>query len=274
MKLIVAVDSRWGIGKNGDLLLSIPDDMRFFREKTRRAVLVMGYNTLLSFPGSKPLPNRLNIALNDAEGVSAAGTVICGGLGQLFGVIRDMNSDDVFVIGGGSIYRQMLPYCDAAYITKMRFDGDADTFFPNLDELREWSVADESELFEYEGIKYSFVEYRNSAPKDVVFSGKNIDVPAYFVKKREAEFEILDTDDESYRGRLGGLLRAYFRPLCDGLTAKDVEVYISEGGTLVDFLKEKGCIASAEDIDALNREFDPEGRIGRVTATFGADSVL
>ena len=76
MKLIVAVDENWGIGKNGDLLLSIPDDMRYFRETTRRAVLVMGYNTLLSFPNSKPLPNRMNLVLADIEGVKAPGTVV------------------------------------------------------------------------------------------------------------------------------------------------------------------------------------------------------
>ena len=134
MKLIVAVDERWGIGKDGDLLLSIPDDMRFFREMTRSAVLVMGYNTLISFPGSKPLPGRLNIVLNDAQGCRESGAVICRSLDQLFRFLNSFGSDEVFVIGGGSIYRQLLPYCNIAYITKMRFDGGADTFIPDLDQ--------------------------------------------------------------------------------------------------------------------------------------------
>ena len=129
MKLIVAVDEKWGIGKDGDLLKSIPDDMRFFREKTRSAVLVMGYNTLLSFPGSKPLPGRLNIVLADVEGLRIPGAVVCGSMSGLFELLKNFDSDEVYVIGGGSMYRQLLPYCDTAYITKMRFAGGADTFF-------------------------------------------------------------------------------------------------------------------------------------------------
>ena len=164
MKLIVAVDERWGIGKDGDLLLSIPDDMRFFREKTRTAVLVMGYNTLLSFPNSKPLPKRRNIVLS-AEPVVIEGAEVVTSLEELFALLREVDSDNIFVIGGGSIYRQLYPYCDTAYITKMGFDGEADTFMANLDEEELWTVAEASEEKDYEGIKYRFLTYRNSAPK-------------------------------------------------------------------------------------------------------------
>ena len=205
MKLIVAVDEKWGIGKDGDLLLSIPEDMKFFREKTRGKVLVMGYNTLISFPGSKPLPGRLNIVLNNEPGCRVGGAVVCGSIEQLYRLFLCFDGDDVFVIGGGSIYRQLLPACDAAYITKMRFIGGADTFIPNLDELPEWSVADESELFDHDGIAYSFVGYRNSAAKGV-------------------EFKSVDGTLSRYFGKDSG-----FEALKDGFGAEDVEKFLESG---------------------------------------------
>ena len=167
MKLIVAVDEKWGIGKDNDLLLSIPDDMRFFREKTRAAVLVMGYRTLLSFPGSKPLPKRRNIVIADIPDLQIEGAEVCHSLSELFDLLREIDSDNIFVIGGGSIYRQLYPYCDTAYITKMGFDGEADTFIMNLDEEDGWSVTEQSEEKEYEGVRYRFVTYCNSAPKAI-----------------------------------------------------------------------------------------------------------
>lgn len=259
MKLIVAVDNKWGIGKDGDLLLSIPDDMKFFREKTRRAVLVMGYNTLISFPGSKPLPGRMNIVLNNEPGVSAPGTVICGSMEQLFGILADMNSDDVFVIGGGSIYRQLLPYCDTAYITKMRFDGEADTYIPDLDALSEWNVVAESDTKVFDGIEYSFVEYRNSKPLKVGFTGADIDFPAYFAGKKELSFDMSDVDDEGYKKELAAVLRAYFKPLSGGVTAADVESSLDGyGGSFEDYLKENGCIAGADDIARLTEKYGGE----------------
>ena len=275
MKLIVAVDNNWGIGKNGDLLLSIPEDMRFFREKTRSAVLVMGYNTLLSFPNGKPLPFRMNIVLNDAQGVVVPRTVICKSIPQLFELIKDMNGDDVFVIGGGSIYRQLLPYCDTAYITKMRFDGGADTFIPNLDELPEWTVSDESELFDHDGLKYSFVEYRNSSPKAVGFTGVNADMPPYFCKKTELEIDVLTGADKAYYDELSVLLHAYFKPLADGIGSEEVDGFISAGrGTFEDYLKAKGCIAGESDFAALNGRYDLEKTLAVRTVRVSRDDFL
>ena len=167
MKLIVAVDEKWGIGKNNDLLLSIPDDMRYFREKTRAAVLVMGYNTLLSFPGSKPLPKRRNIVIADIPELQIEDAEVCHSLDELFALLRTIDTDNVFVIGGGSIYRQLYPYCDTAYITKMGFDGEADVTIMDLDEEDGWGVSEQSEEKEYEGVRYRFVTYRNRAPKAI-----------------------------------------------------------------------------------------------------------
>ena len=258
MKLIVAVDEKWGIGKDGDLLLSIPDDMRFFRETTRRAVLVMGYNTLMSFPNGRPLPFRMNIVLNNEDGVKAAGALICRSMEQLFGVLRDMNSDDVFVIGGGSIYRQLLPYCDTAYITKMRFNGEADTYFPDLDGLSEWSVVSESGIKEYNGIGYSFTEYRNSAPQSTGFSGVNSDMPAYFSKKTEISFTYPDRGDSAHRSELSTLLNAYFRPLSQGMSADEVSDFLDREIGIEKYLRDKGYIASVEDFESLAKKYDPD----------------
>ena len=220
MKLIVAVDERWGIGKDGDLLLSIPDDMRFFRETTRSAVLVMGYNTLISFPGSKPLPGRLNIVLNDAAGCRESGAVICRSLDQLFRFLNSFGTDEVYVIGGGSIYRQLLPYCDTAYITKMRFDGGADTFIPDLDQADNWTVAEEGELKEYEGIAYSFVTYRNSAPEPITFADAPTGIAARFKKREDGS-----------------------KPLAEGFTAEDVDAYLDSGCTdFAAYLSARGLI--------------------------------
>lgn len=240
MKLIVAVDDRWGIGKDGDLLLSIPEDMRFFREKTRGKVLVMGYNTLLSFPNAKPLPGRLNIVLNDAEGCTVSGAVVCRSLDQALKLAAYFDGDDVYVIGGGSIYRQLLPYCDTAYITKMRFDGGADTFIPDLDALENWSVAEESEVYTYEGIAYSFVTYRNASPIGEPFRGADGTMAAYFMKKQ------FSFDADALRMPQ---VNAYLHPLPEGFSAEEVDRFLSAGESSFErYLLDRGDLTAAEDI--------------------------
>lgn len=243
MKFIVAVDERWGIGRNGDLLMSIPEDMRFFRETTRGAVLVMGYNTLLSFPCSRPLPGRLNIVLADVGGLRVPGAVVCRTMDQLMGLIATFDSGDVYVIGGGMMYRQLMPFCDTAYITKMRYDGSADTFIPSLDELQCWSVADESQLKNYEGIDYSFVTYHNSSVENISFRSESSDMSAYFMKKQD----IPDGAELS-----NSLVQAYMKPLRDGFSSEDVERFLSSGeGSFEKYLRDKKLIASPDDISGL-----------------------
>ena len=263
MKLIVAVDEHWGIGKANDLLLSVPDDMRYFREKTRGKVLVMGYNTLLSFPGSKPLPARLNIVLNNEEGCCVSGAVVCNSIEQMFSLLGDFSGDDVYVIGGASIYRQLLPYCDTAYITKMRFDGQADVYIPDLDKLDNWSVWSESEMMEFEGTEFSFVEYRNSDPVPVAFNAKSSDMSAYFRKKDAAEFDMIACNSEDYVAGLCGVLRAYYKPLRDGFTAKQVDEYLgSDYESFERYLRDKQLIATLDDF----APFGGEGSV-RVSVT-------
>lgn len=268
MKLIVAVDEQWGIGKNGDLLLSIPDDMQYYRATTRGKVVVMGYTTLLSLPNSKPAPARLNLVLADIPGLKISGAVVCGSMEQLHQMIGCFESDDVFDVGGGSMYRQLLPYCCAAHITKMRFDGEADTTIPNLDELPEWSVKTESEIKDHDGIKYSFVEYQNTSPTPLPeYEQKSSAMSAYFKKKEPLELELPENADEAYRKELNTLLTAYFCPLNDGFSAEDVERFFEEGDgvSFERYLRNIRAIAAREDIEEFTNAHPDAGKTRRVT---------
>lgn len=161
MIMIVAADEKWGIGKNGDLLTPLPEDMKFFREKTRDSVVILGRKTLESFPDGKPLKNRVNIVISRQENIPVEGIVKVSSVEEAAEEAKKYEGKNVFVIGGGTIYRQMLKYCDTAYITKIEkiFD-DADTFIDNLDELDEWEIVEKSDIKEYNGTKFSFVTYK------------------------------------------------------------------------------------------------------------------
>ncbi len=253
MKLIVAVDKNWGIGKEGNLLTSIPDDMRFFRETTQRHVLVMGSKTLRSFKNSRPLPGRLNIVLTRSE-AAFAGAVVCRSIEQALNLLKSFSSDDIMVIGGGLIYRQLLPYCSKAYITKMRFDGGADTFMPNLDEVDSWKLTGESEIKDYEGLEYSFTEYANSDAAETEFTAACTNMSEYFKTKK---FIDIAAGEMIYNpeliSKLEALLNAYFYPLKQGFSAADVDSFFenNNGASFEEYLKAKRLIASEEDIAAL-----------------------
>ncbi len=165
MKLIVAVDKNWGIGKKNDLLFSIPLDMKFFRETTANKVVIMGYNTLLSFPNSKPLKNRVNIVLAPV-GVERDDCTIVHTLDELRLALKNYDTNQVFVIGGAMFYRTMYPYCDEAYITRVDADGEPEVFFDNLDLLDNWTRNNISEVLESNGYSLQFTLYKNSKPLD------------------------------------------------------------------------------------------------------------
>jgi dihydrofolate reductase len=161
MKVIAAVDSKWSIGKNGALLASIPADMQFFKQMTMGKVVIMGRKTLESFPKKKPLPGRAaNIVITRDRTYTAEGAVIVHSLDEALKEAGRWDTDDVFVIGGGEIYRDMLPYCDEAYITMIEYVYDADTRFPNLDEDPAWELKSESEEQTYFDLVYAFRVYR------------------------------------------------------------------------------------------------------------------
>lgn len=159
MKLIVAVDENWGIGCKNELLVRIPSDQRMFREKTTGNVVVMGRKTLESFPGSKPLKDRVNIVLTKENRESLNGEVIVHSIEEALEEIKKYPKESIYIIGGETIYRQFLPYCDEAYVTKIEHKYEADAHFPNLDQDAEWNITEESEEQTYFDIPYTFVKY-------------------------------------------------------------------------------------------------------------------
>ncbi len=146
-----------GIGKDGDLLQRISADMKYFREKTTGNVLVMGRKTLESFPNKKPLPNRVNIVLTKNKDYQAEGVVLCHDLAELPAVLKNYAGKQVFVAGGGTVYAQLLPQCERAYVTKIYQTYPADTAFPNLDENPDWELEEKGEMQEEKGVRFSFV---------------------------------------------------------------------------------------------------------------------
>ncbi len=161
MKAIVAVDKNWGIGKKNDLLFSLPADMAYFREKTLNKVVVMGSNTLKSFPGGKPLKNRTNIVLFPG-GEKRDDCIIVESLEELSATLKQFNADDVFIIGGAMFYKTMLPYCSEVLVTKVDADGGAEVFYENLDNLPNWSCESVSDPQETNGYTIRFTVYKNS----------------------------------------------------------------------------------------------------------------
>ena len=159
MNLIVAVDSNWAIGYQNKLLVSIPADMRFFRDETMGKVVIMGKNTLESFPGGQPLKNRTNIVIALEKDYKAKDAIAVYSIEEALELTKNYKSEDVYIIGGASIYRQMLPYCNVAHITKIDFSYQADTYFPNLDEMEDWILAEESEEHTYYDLAYTFCRY-------------------------------------------------------------------------------------------------------------------
>ena len=158
MKAIVAVDKNWGIGKDNDLLFRLPADMAFFKQTTLNSVVVMGRKTLQSFPGGKPLKDRVNIVLSNTlentEGVEIAKN-IC----SLKRKLKKYNQP-VFVIGGATVYKALLDACDEILVTKVDADGNADTFFPNLDENKKFELVFTSEVQNTNGYDITFNTYK------------------------------------------------------------------------------------------------------------------
>ncbi|HIR75379.1 MAG TPA: dihydrofolate reductase [Candidatus Choladousia intestinipullorum] len=159
MNLIVAVDKNWGIGKNNKLLVSIPADMKFFRETTSGRVVVMGRKTLESFPNGLPLKNRTNIILTKNKDYHVKDAIVLHSVEEVMKELEQYEEEDIYVIGGDSIYRQFLPYCKVAHVTRIDHAYEADTFFPDLDAQEEWEVTGISEEQTYFDLEYRFYRY-------------------------------------------------------------------------------------------------------------------
>lgn len=158
MNLIAAVDKNWAIGKNNELLVSIPNDMKMFRQMTTGKVVVMGRKTLESFPNGLPLKNRVNIVLTKNQNYQVKGAIIVHSVEEVLEELKKYDSEDVYVIGGEQIYRQMLPYCDTAHMTKIDHAYEADAYFPNLDEKEEWKITATSDEQTYFDLGILFCE--------------------------------------------------------------------------------------------------------------------
>ena len=158
MKLIVAASENFGIGYKGKLLFSIPEDMRYFKETTLNKVVVMGRNTYESLP-VKPLKNRVNIVLSGDIGFNPSGVTVCRSAEATLKEIKKYPSDDVYIIGGGRVYRDFLDYCDTALITKVRAVRRADSFFIDIDAIKNWEKVWESEIKTHEDLTFTFTKY-------------------------------------------------------------------------------------------------------------------
>lgn len=159
MNLIAAVDKNWAIGCKNKLLVSIPADMKFFRETTIGKVVVMGRKTLESFPNGMPLKKRTNIVLTHDKTYKVPDAILVHSMEELHEELKKYPSEDIYVIGGETIYKQLLDECDVAHITKIDYEFEADAYFPNLDELPDWKITQDSEEQTYFDLEYYFYKY-------------------------------------------------------------------------------------------------------------------
>lgn len=159
MNLIVAVDKNWAIGYQNKLLVSIPEDMKFFRNETTGKVVVMGRKTLETFPNGLPLKNRTNIVLTRNPDYKVKGAEVCGSVEDALELISAYPPEDVYILGGDTIYKQFLPYCDTAHVTRIDHAYMADAWFPNLEQDPEWELTGESEEKTYFDLEFSFCKY-------------------------------------------------------------------------------------------------------------------
>lgn len=157
--MLVAADANWAIGCKNQLLVSIPNDHKTFRQMTEGKVIVLGRKTLATFPQGLPLQNRTNMILSGNPSFSVKGAQIMHSLEELLAALDGYPGEDIYIVGGESVYRMMLPYCDTVHVTRIDHAYEADAYFPNLDKLPEWEIAEESEEQTYFDIPYTFVRY-------------------------------------------------------------------------------------------------------------------
>lgn len=163
MNLIVAVDKHWAIGRNGQLLVAIPQDQRWFRDMTLGRIVVMGRKTLESLPGGQPLHKRINLVLSHDPDYKVKGATVCHSVEEAVGFLAGYRTEDIYIIGGESIYRQFLPWCDRAYVTAIDFAYAADTYFPDLDRDGAWKLVKESDEQTYFNLCYTYRVYERIA---------------------------------------------------------------------------------------------------------------
>ena len=159
MNMIVAVDANWGIGNKNNLLVRIPADHKMFRNETTGKVVVLGRKTLETFPNAKPLPNRTNIILSTNPDYRVKDAEVVHSIEELLEHLKQYNDEDIYIIGGASVYEAMLKYVDTVHVTKIDHEYEADAFFHNLDKDENFRITAESDEQVYFDITYSFVKY-------------------------------------------------------------------------------------------------------------------
>ena len=159
MNVIAAVDRKWGIGNKRQLLVQIPADQKLFRQETTGKVIVLGHRTLETFPQGMPLAGRTNIILSRDPELKVKGADVVHSIEELMEELKAYDSRDVYVVGGESIYQQLLPYCDTAHLTVIDHTYEADAHFPNLETDEEWVQTRDSEEQTYFDLAYTFVKY-------------------------------------------------------------------------------------------------------------------
>ncbi len=160
MNLIVSADKHWSIGKNGRPLVNIPAERQLLLKETAGKVVVMGRKTLETLPGGQPLGGRTNVVLSADLSFKARGAVVCRSMEETLAYLEEFDPKDIYILGGESIYRQFLPYCDTAHVTYIDYTYSADTHFSNLDQDPSWEMAAESEEQTYFDLCYTFRMYR------------------------------------------------------------------------------------------------------------------
>jgi dihydrofolate reductase len=166
MNLIAAVDNNWAIGYKNSLLVKIPNDQKQFGEMTEGKVIVMGRKTLETFPQKQPLKNRVNIILTRDKGFTQKDAVVLHSIDELMEELKKYKDDDVYVIGGESIYEQLMPYCNTAHITKIDYEYQADAYLQNLDNSDDWRLVAESDEQTYFNLEYYFLKYEKVSITD------------------------------------------------------------------------------------------------------------
>ena len=159
MNLVVAVDENWAIGNKNQLLVRIPNDHKMFRELTTGKVVVLGRKTLETFPQGQPLKNRTNIILSTDPNYQVKDAIVVHSIEELLETLKNYDDEDIYIIGGDSVYKQMLPYCNVAHVTKIDHAYEADRYFPNLDKDPEWVITADSDEQYYFDLTYQFVKY-------------------------------------------------------------------------------------------------------------------
>ncbi len=167
MNLIACVDKNYGIGIDDKILFRISSDLKYFKEMTNNKVVVMGYNTFLSLPNSKPLNNRINIIVTQ-KNIKIDNAIVVNSISKLFSELKNYKTQDIFVIGGEQIYKELIDYCELAYITNVNKVTNANKFAPNLDRMENWKQIKASNKYFDNDLEYVFITYKNLNPKKYI----------------------------------------------------------------------------------------------------------